>query len=50
VGDGAIVAAGTTVTSDVPAGDLALSRSPQTNVPQGGVRYRERKKKRPGKR
>ena len=50
VGDGAIVAAGTTVTSDVPAGDLVLSRSPQTNVPQGGVRYRERKKKRPGKR
>jgi len=32
VGKGALIAAGTTVTKDVPAGALALSRAPQKNV------------------
>jgi bifunctional UDP-N-acetylglucosamine pyrophosphorylase/glucosamine-1-phosphate N-acetyltransferase len=43
IGDGAIVAAGTTVTEEVPKDALALSRVPQKNVPEGGARYRERK-------
>ena len=32
VGKGALIAAGTTVTRDVPAGSLALSRAPQKTV------------------
>ena len=43
VGKDAYVGAGTTVTEDVPAGALALTRSPQVNV-EG---YVERKKNRP---
>jgi bifunctional UDP-N-acetylglucosamine pyrophosphorylase/glucosamine-1-phosphate N-acetyltransferase len=43
IGDGAIIAAGTTVTEDVPKDALALSREPQKNLPEGGARYRERK-------
>jgi bifunctional UDP-N-acetylglucosamine pyrophosphorylase/glucosamine-1-phosphate N-acetyltransferase len=44
VGDGAIVAAGTTVTHDVPADALALSRTNQTNKEGGAARQREKRK------
>ena len=44
VGDGAIVAAGTTVTQDVPADALALSRTNQTNKEGGAARQREKRK------
>ena len=42
--DGAYVAAGTTVTEDVPAGALAIGRARQRNVP-GWVARRKRRKK-----
>jgi bifunctional UDP-N-acetylglucosamine pyrophosphorylase/glucosamine-1-phosphate N-acetyltransferase len=42
VGDDAYVAAGTTVTEDVPAGHLALSRHPQQMVPGWVERRRAR--------
>jgi bifunctional UDP-N-acetylglucosamine pyrophosphorylase/glucosamine-1-phosphate N-acetyltransferase len=43
IGDGAIIAAGTTVTEDVPKDALTLARVPQKNLPEGGAKYRERK-------
>lgn len=42
VGEGGITGAGTVVTVDVPAEDLALSRPPQRNLPGGAKRLRER--------
>ena len=44
VGDGAIVAAGTTVTQDVPADALSLSRTSQVNKEGGAARQREKRK------
>ncbi len=43
IGDGAVIAAGTTVTEDVPGNALALARAPQTNLAEGGAKYRERR-------
>jgi bifunctional UDP-N-acetylglucosamine pyrophosphorylase/glucosamine-1-phosphate N-acetyltransferase len=43
IGDGAIIAAGTTVTEDVPKDALALAREPQKNLPEGGAKYRAKK-------
>jgi len=48
VGDGAMVAAGSVVTEDVPADALALARGRQVNKPQGAAAFRARKKA-PGK-
>ena len=42
--DGAYVAAGSTVTQDVPAGALAISRSRQRNI-EGWVRKREQRER-----
>lgn len=41
VGNGALIAAGTTVTKDVPAGALAVSRTPQKTV-EGWAEHRRR--------
>jgi bifunctional UDP-N-acetylglucosamine pyrophosphorylase/glucosamine-1-phosphate N-acetyltransferase len=46
IGDGAIIASGTTVTEDVPKDALTLARAPQKNLPDGGARYREKKRQR----
>ena len=44
VGDGAIIAAGSTITFDVPPGALALSRTPQTVKEDGGERLRAKRR------
>lgn len=45
IGDGAIVAAGSVITSDVPADALALGRSRQENKEQWAPPWRERKRR-----
>ncbi|MBY0249535.1 MAG: hypothetical protein K2Q17_17935, partial [Nitrospiraceae bacterium] len=40
VGDGAVIAAGTTVTVDVPADSLAISREPQKNLADWAAKRR----------
>jgi bifunctional UDP-N-acetylglucosamine pyrophosphorylase / glucosamine-1-phosphate N-acetyltransferase len=46
VGDGAYVAAGSTINRDVPAGSLSIGRGRQTDIEDGAARIRA--KKRPG--
>ncbi len=45
VGRGAVIAAGTTVTEDVPGDSLAIARTPQTNRANWAKKQRERKGK-----
>lgn len=42
VGDGAVIAAGSTITKNVPPDSLALSRTSQENREGAAIRYRER--------
>jgi bifunctional UDP-N-acetylglucosamine pyrophosphorylase/glucosamine-1-phosphate N-acetyltransferase len=48
IGDGALIGAGSTITQDVPADALALSRAPQTSRVEGASKLRSRQKKATG--
>ncbi|MDR1335159.1 MAG: NTP transferase domain-containing protein [Holosporaceae bacterium] len=45
IGNNAIIAAGSTVTDEVLAGDLVFARAPQENVKNGAMIFRNKKKK-----
>jgi len=45
IGDGALIGAGSTITKDVPADALALSRTPQSSREGGASKLRVRQKK-----
>jgi len=45
VGNNAVIGAGSVVTQDVAADDLAVSRARQVNIAKGGKKYRQRKTK-----
>jgi len=45
VGDDAYIGSGTTITQDVPSGALALSRTPQKNIPGWVERFRAKRKR-----
>ena len=43
VQDGAIIGAGSVITKNVDGDDLAVSRSPQANIPKGALKFRKSK-------
>ncbi len=45
IGDGAIVAAGSVITENVPQDSLAIARGKQVNIDNGAVRFRAKKEK-----
>jgi bifunctional UDP-N-acetylglucosamine pyrophosphorylase/glucosamine-1-phosphate N-acetyltransferase len=45
IGDGAMVGAGSTISEDVDADDLALTRAPHKNIEKGGATFRDRRRK-----
>ena len=45
IGKGAITAAGSAIGTDVPPDSLAIERTPQANIEDGAVRFREKKLK-----
>ncbi|MHA1539685.1 MAG: bifunctional UDP-N-acetylglucosamine diphosphorylase/glucosamine-1-phosphate N-acetyltransferase GlmU [Alphaproteobacteria bacterium] len=45
IGDGAIIAAGSVITKNVETDALAVTRSPQKSLKEGGKKFRERQKK-----
>ncbi|MGM0365228.1 MAG: bifunctional UDP-N-acetylglucosamine diphosphorylase/glucosamine-1-phosphate N-acetyltransferase GlmU [Actinomycetota bacterium] len=50
VGRGAIVAAGSVITDDIPPDCLAIARGMQKNLEQGAIRYRKKKEKKDNRR
>lgn len=45
IADGALIAAGSVITKNVDADDLAIARSKQTNIPSGSKKFRNKKSK-----
>ncbi len=45
IGDGAVIGAGSVITKNVELDEMAVARSRQTNLPQGGKKFRETKSK-----
>ena len=43
IGDAALIAAGSTITEDVPRDALAISRANQKNIPGGAARFRKKR-------
>ncbi|MBC7334010.1 MAG: bifunctional UDP-N-acetylglucosamine diphosphorylase/glucosamine-1-phosphate N-acetyltransferase GlmU, partial [Actinobacteria bacterium] len=43
IGKGAIVAAGSVITKDVPPNSLAIERGQQKNIEEGATRYRRKR-------
>jgi bifunctional UDP-N-acetylglucosamine pyrophosphorylase/glucosamine-1-phosphate N-acetyltransferase len=44
LGNGSVIAAGSTITEDVAVNSLAIARSTQTEIAEGGIRYRARRR------
>ncbi|NJO38837.1 MAG: hypothetical protein HC871_16055 [Rhizobiales bacterium] len=45
IADGAMIGAGSTITEDVGADQLAIARGRQANLPEGAARFRAGKSK-----
>jgi bifunctional UDP-N-acetylglucosamine pyrophosphorylase/glucosamine-1-phosphate N-acetyltransferase len=45
IGDGALVAAGSTISTSVEADAIALTRAPQKSIEKGALRFRSKRQK-----